>query len=152
MSLPLVLAFIGIGLMVGLSGTGSAIGCVIGGQAVLGAMKRREDAFGSYLVLSALPGTQGLYGFSAFFYFTMIKKVVTPEITLMQGSALLGSGIAIGLVCLISAIAQGKVCASGINNIAGGQDVFGKSLVLAAFPELYAIISFAACFLIGNII
>ncbi len=53
--------------MVGLSGTGSAIGVVIGGNATVGALKKKDDAFGSYMLLSALPGTQGLYGFAGFF-------------------------------------------------------------------------------------
>lgn len=149
MTLPLILAFIGVGLMVGLSGAGSAIGVSIGGKASLGALKRNEEAFGNYIVLSALPGTQGLYGFGAFF---ILKGYLTPEITMMQGAAILGAGIAMGLAGLISAIQQGQVCANGINGIAGGQDVFGKAMVLAVFPELYAIIAFATCFLIKGLL
>ncbi len=149
MSLALVLAFIGVGLMVGLSGSGSAIGTSIGGKASLGALKRKEEAFGNYLVLSAFPGTQGLYGFASFFIF---RNFLTAEITLFQGAAILGAGIAIGLSGLISAIQQGEVCANGINGIASGQDVFGRAMVLAVFPELYAIIAFAACFLIRGLI
>lgn len=149
MSLALILGFIGVGLMVGLAGSGSAIGVSIGAKASLGALKRNEEAFGNYIVLSALPGTQGLYGFGAFF---ILKDFLTPEMTIMQGAAILGAGIAMGLTGLISAIQQGEVCANGINGIAGGQDVFGKAMVLAVFPELYAIIAFAACFLIRGLI
>ena len=152
MSLALILAFVGLGIMVGLSGSGSAIGTSIGGKAAIGALKRREDAFGNYLILAALPGTQGLYGFAAFVWFAFIQKIVTPEITMMQGSAILGAGIAMGLSGLISGIQQGEVCANGINGIAGGQDVFGKSMILAVFPELYAIIGFVTCFVISIII
>ncbi|MCK5735863.1 MAG: hypothetical protein KAH21_05260, partial [Spirochaetaceae bacterium] len=43
--------------MVGLSGTGSAIGLVIGGTSAIGAMKKKPEVFGSSLVLSALPAT-----------------------------------------------------------------------------------------------
>ncbi|MFH1378892.1 MAG: hypothetical protein ABII23_01320 [bacterium] len=149
MNLALVLGFIGIGLMVGMSGAGSAIGVSIGGKASLGALKRKEEAFGNYLVLSALPGTQGLYGFGAFF---ILKDFLKPDITIFQGSAILGAGIVMGLAGFISAIQQGEVCANGINGIAGGQDVFGKAMVLAVFPELYAIVAFAACFLIRGLI
>ncbi|MBF0360399.1 MAG: ATPase [Oligoflexia bacterium] len=140
-----ILAFIGLGLMVSLSGTGSAIGTVIGGSAAIGALKKKDDAFGSYMVLSALPGTQGLYGFGGFFLF--LPKI-TPEITMFQGAAVLGAGLALGLVGLTSAIYQGKVCANAIASIASGQDAFGKGMVLAVFPELYAIIAFAVTFLI----
>jgi V/A-type H+-transporting ATPase subunit K len=34
--------------------------------------------------------------------------------------------------------------------IGQGHDVAGKTLILAVFPELYAIISLAATFLIGS--
>ncbi|MBD3272413.1 MAG: ATPase [Elusimicrobia bacterium] len=149
MNLALVLGFIGVGMMVGMAGAGSAIGVSIGGKASLGALKRREEAFGNYILLSALPGTQGIYGFAAFYIF---RDVFTPEITLIQGAATLGAGIAMGLAGLISGIQQGEVCANGINGIAGGQDVFGKAMVLAVFPELYAIIAFAASFLIRGLI
>jgi len=149
MNLALLLGFIGVGLMVGLSGCGSAIGTAIGGSATVGALKRKEESFATCLVLSALPGTQGLYGFAAFF---VLKDVLTPEITMIQGSALLGAGIIMGAAGLVSAIYQGKVCANGIAAIAGGSDVFGKTMVLAVFPELYAIVAFAACFLIKQII
>lgn len=141
----ITLAFIGLALMVFLSGAGSAIGTVIGGNATLGALKKREDAFGSYMVLSALPGTQGLYGFGGFF---LLLPKITAEITLYQGSAVLCAGIILGLVGLISAIYQGKVCANAISSIASGHDAFGKGMVLAVFPELYAIIAFAVTFLI----
>ena len=149
MNLALILAFIGVGLMVGLSGVGSAIGTAIGGSATVGALKKKEEAFATCLVLSALPGTQGLYGFAAFF---ILKDALTAEITMLQGAALLGAGILMGLAGLLSAIHQGKVCANGIAAIASGSDVFGKTMVLAVFPELYAIVAFAACFMIKQVI
>ena len=154
-TLALVLAYIGFGLMVGLSGAGSAIGCVSGGSATVGALKKKDDAFGSYMLLSALPGTQGLYGFGGFF---ILSGVINAQpggwnaITILQGSAILGAGIFMGLACLISAIKQGQVCADGIAGIAAGHDVFGKTMILAVFPELYAIVSFAAAFLISGFI
>lgn len=149
MSTAIILAYIGLALMVILSGAGSSIGVVIGGNATLGALKKKEDAFGSYMLLSALPGTQGLYGFAGFFIINS-AGVITPELTLLQGMAILAAGLALGTVGLISAIVQGRVCANGIASIAQGYDVFGKTMVLAVFPELYAIVAFAATFLIST--
>ena len=146
---PIILAYIGVGLMVGLSGIGSAYGVSIGGNASIGALKKNEEAFGNYLVLSALPGTQGLYGFMGYF---ILKGVLTPEITWLQAAAVLGAGLALGFVALLSAIRQGQVCANGIASIGSGYDVFGNTLILAVFPELYAIIAFAATFLISGAI
>lgn len=146
--MEITLAYIGLGLMVFLSGIGSAIGVSIGGQSAIGALKRREEAFGNYMLLSALPGTQGLYGFAGFFIINT-SGVLTPTISMLQGAAVLGAGIMLGGVGLLSAMQQGKICANGINAIAGGHDVFGKTMILAVFPELYAIIAFAATFLIN---
>jgi len=57
-----------------------------------------------------------------------------------------------GLVGLLSAIRQGQVCANGIAAIGQGHDVFGNTLILAVFPELYAIVALAGVFLIGSAI
>jgi len=67
-----------------------------------------------------------------------------------QAAAVLASGIALGVVCLYSAIQQGQVVAHGIEGMASGHDVFGKSMVLAVFPELYAIVAFVAAFLVSS--
>jgi V/A-type H+-transporting ATPase subunit K len=149
MSTAIILAYIGLALMVGLSGVGSAIGVVIGGNATIGALKKNDSAFGSYLLLSALPGTQGLYGFAGFFIINN-SGVLSMDMTILQGVAILAAGFLQGLVCLISAITQGQVCANGIAGIGSGYDVFGKTMVLAVYPELYAIVSFATTFLIST--
>ncbi len=146
---PIVLAYIGIGLMVGLSGIGSAYGVTISGNAAIGAMKKKPESFGNYLVLSALPGTQGLYGFLGFF---LLQQSLTAEITWLAAAGVFGAGIALGLVSLLSAIRQGQLCANGVAGIGAGHDVFGKTLILAVFPELYAIVALAATFLIRGII
>ena len=147
--MEIVLAYIGLGIMVFMSGIGSAIGVSIGGQASIGALKRRDDAFGNYMLLSALPGTQGLYGFAGFFIINS-GGAISADITMLQGAAILGAGLMLGFVSLFSAMQQGKICANGINAIAAGNDVFGKTMILAVFPELYAIIAFAATFLIAS--
>ena len=66
MEMNLFIAYIGIAVMVGLSGIGSAYGVTIAGNAAIGALKKNDSAFGNFLVLTALPGTQGLYGFDGF--------------------------------------------------------------------------------------
>ena len=39
---PIILAYIGVGLMIGLAGIGSAFGVTIGGNAAVGAMKKMK--------------------------------------------------------------------------------------------------------------
>ena len=145
----IVFAYLGIGIMLALTGIGSAYGVTIGGNAAIGAMKKNSDAFGNYLVLSALPGTQGLYGFGGYFIFNA-TGILTQDITWVQAGAVFGAGLALGLVGLFSAIRQGQVCANGIAGIGSGYDVFGNTLILAVFPELYAILGFAAAFMISG--
>ncbi len=136
---PIILAYIGIGIMVGLSGIGSAYGVSIGGNAAVGALKKNPDAFGNYMILSALPSTQGLYGFVG--YFVMQPVLVLGEsFTLMHGAAVFGAGLAMGLVGLFSGLRQGQVCANGISAIGSGHKVFGNTLIMGVFPELYAIL------------
>lgn len=138
--------------MIGLSGIGSAYGVTIAGNAAVGALKKDGTKFGNFLVLTAMPGTQGLYGFAGYFMFQTIFGVLTPDISLFQASAVLGAGLALGLVGLFSSIRQGQVCANGIAAIGSGHDVFSNTLILAVFPELYAIVALAATFLIGSAI
>ncbi len=147
---PIILAYIGIGLMIGLAGIGSAFGVSMGGNASIGAMKKNEDAFGSYMVLSALPGTQGLYGFMGYFVLTGYTGALPEVVTWYQAAAIFGVGFALGIVGLLSAIRQGQVCANGIAAIGSGYNVFGNTLILGVFPELYAIIAFAATFLVSG--
>ncbi len=145
----LLFAYIGVALMVGLAGIASCIGTSVCGMASVGAMKKNSSAFGSYMILSALSGSQGLYGFVCFF---LVKDFITADITMLQAVAILGAGLLVGCVNIFSAIYQSKVCANGIVAIGNGNDVMGKTLILAAFPELYAILTVAATFLISAMI
>lgn len=152
MEINLLIAYLGVTLMLALSGIGSAYGVTIAGNASIGALKKDDSAFGNFLVLTALPGTQGLYGFAGYFMFEKIFNVLSPDITAFQAAAVLGAGMSLGLIGLFSAIRQGQICANGIAAIGQGHKVFGNTLILAVFPELYAIVALAATFLIGGAI
>ena len=147
MTSALILAYLGVVLMVGVAGIASAVGTAICGQTAVGAMKKNSSAFGSYMILSALPGSQGLYGFVCFF---MVQGLLTADISMYQAAAVFGAGLLVGIVNLFAAIYQAKVCANGVAAIGNGHDVMGKTLILGAFPELYAILTVAATFLISN--
>lgn len=148
MTLNLIIAFVGVALMVGLSGIGSVYGLTICGNAVVGAMKKKPEGFGTYLLLSALPSTQGIYGFVGYF---MLQGFLTPEMTTLQAAAVFGGGIALGFVALLSAIRQGQVCANGVSATASGCNVTAATMIMAAFPEFYAILSLLVVILIRNL-
>ncbi len=136
-----ILGYLGFGLMLGLAGIGSSIGTTIAGNAAEGALKKNTEKASTYMILSALPATQGIYGFVAFLMW-MGKDFAG------QGPLLFGVGLAVGAVCLISAIRQGQVCANGIIGISQGHDVMTQTLIYAALPEFYAILSLVAALMI----
>ena len=146
----LALAFLGGGLAAVLSCIGSAKGTGMTGEAGAGLVSEDPSKSGKVMILQVIPGTQGLYGFAGYFIFANMFGVLTPDITAMQAASVFGGGLALGLVGLFSAIRQGQVCANGIAGIAQGHDVFSKTLILAVFPELYAIVALAGVFLIGS--
>ena len=127
MTLNLIIAFIGVAFMVGLSGVGSVYGLTICGNAVVGSLKKRPEAMGTYILLSALPSTT------------------------LQAAAILGGGMALGLVALLSAIRQGQVCANGVAATGGGHNVTAGTMIMAAFPEFYAILALLVVILLGSV-
>lgn len=147
MELNFTLAYFGIAAMVGISGIGSAYGLYYTGQAVTGAMRKDASQMGKYIGLSALPASQGLYGFIGYF---MASPLIKEGITFQTGIAILALGILLGLVALFSAIRQGKILAGGIAATADGHNVFASSMVMAAFPEFYAILALLVTILMVN--
>ena len=137
-----ILGYLGWGLMLGLSGIGSAYGTTIAGNAAEGALKKNKEKSSSYMILSALPATQGLYGFVAFLMW-MSKDFAA------DGLKLFAIGLVVGVVFLISAIRQGQVCVNGIAGIAGGHDVQTNTMIYAALPEFYAILSLVAALMLN---
>ena len=136
-----LLGYLGLALMLGLSFVGSAIGTTIAGNAAEGALKKNPDGATNYMVLSAMPASQGLYGFVAFFLW--LGKDFAGN-----GVALFAVGVATGLSFFFSSVRQGQVCANGIIGISQGHDVFTKTLIYGALPELYAILALVATFMV----
>ena len=143
MTLEIILGYLGLGLVLALAGIGSAIGTTIAGNAAEGALKKKPEGSGSYMVLSALPATQGIYGFVAFFM--MLGKLKADP---SMGLVIFGVGLSVGLVCMISAIRQGKVCANGVVGVSQGHDVFTNTLIYAALPEFYAILGLVGALMV----
>jgi V/A-type H+-transporting ATPase subunit K len=137
----LLLGYLGMGLMLGLAGIGSCYGTSIAANAAEGALKKDSSKSSGYMILSALPATQGLYGFLAFL---LHSGKVTPE----TGYLWFGVGLGVGLVCLFSAIRQGQVCANGIVGMSQGHDVQTNTMIYAALPEFYAILALVASFFV----
>ena len=141
--LTVILGYVGLALMLCLAGVGSSIGTTIAGNAAEGALKKNPEKSSSYMILSALPSTQGLYGFVAFLFWPK-----TIEAMQTSGYLYFAVGIAVGVICLFSAIRQGQVCANGIIGISQGHDVQTNTMIYAALPEFYAILALVASLMI----
>jgi V/A-type H+-transporting ATPase subunit K len=144
---PILLAYIGLGFLTAMSFIGSAYGVTICGNAVVGAMKKNPNVLGTYIGLSALPSSQGLYGFVAYFW---LKDYLVESIPLISACAILGAGLMMGFAAFYSAIRQAQVCANGIAAVGAGHNVFGATMVMAVFPELYAILALLVVIFVGN--
>jgi V/A-type H+-transporting ATPase subunit K len=145
--MEILLAYIGIAIMTAGSFAASSIGVTITGNAVVGAMKKNPDAMGTYLALSALPASQGLYGLVGFF---MLQKHLVADISQLAAYAILTLGVMMAVSCLYSSIRQAKVCANGITATGAGHNVFAATMVMAVFPELYAILALLVVILVGG--
>lgn len=136
-----LLGYFGLAFVLGLAGIGSAYGTTIAANAAEGALKKNKEKSSQYMILSALPATQGLYGFVAFLTWTSRDFAE-------QGLMLFAVGLLVGLVFLFSAIRQGQVCANGIASVGAGNDVMTNTMIYAALPEFYAILALVATFMI----
>ena len=137
-------ALLGAALASILAGIGSAIGVGIAGQASAGVVSEKPDLFGKLLVLQALPGTQGIYGF-------LTAIMVMIRVGLLGGSAVeltVNKGIEFFLACLpiaivgfLSAIYQGRVAVSAIHMTAKQPDASARGITMTALVETYAILA-----------
>ncbi|MDR0537635.1 MAG: ATPase [Tannerellaceae bacterium] len=145
--MEILLAYIGVAIMTGGTFVASTLGVTIAGNAVVGAMKKNPEALGTYIALSALPSSQGLYGFVGYF---MVRKFLFEGITLLQACSIFSIGLMMGIVGIYSSIRQAQVCANGITATGAGHNVFAATMVMAVFPELYSILSLLVTILVAG--
>ncbi|TEU03902.1 MAG: V-type ATP synthase subunit K [Candidatus Aminicenantes bacterium] len=153
MELGFTLAVFGGALAVVLGGIGSAIGVGLAGQASSGVMTEDPEKFGSLLLLVALPGTQGIYGFLSAFLVMLKLGIVggaLNEVTISQGWQILISCLPVAMAGLVSGIHQGKVCASGVYMVAKQPKDLMKPVVMAALVETYAVLGLLITILLLN--
>lgn len=144
------LCYAGAGLAFGLAGAGSAWGIAIASHSAAGVMREKPELFGRMLVMIALPGTQGFYGFiSAILIMTQTGLIGGDvlKITPGTGLALFFVGLGEGLALLISAIKQGEASAAGISLLARRPEAAGRAILFPAFVETYAVVSLLATIL-----
>lgn len=138
----LAYAIIGTAIAMIFAGAGSAIGVGFAGQAASGVISESPNKFSKVLVMEVLPGTQGIYGFLIAILIMVAGGILggtAPSVEV--GMNLMFASLPIGLVGLISGIFQGKVSVAGINAIAKRGEISGKTILLTAMVETYAILA-----------
>lgn len=125
------------------SGIGSALGVRMGGIAAAGVTSEKPELFGKLLVLQALPGTQGIYGFLTAVLILVKSGILggTLNVALGGGWKYVIAALPIGIVGLISAIYQANVGVAGIHMTAKSPESSGKGVTMAALVETYAILA-----------
>ena len=135
----LIFAALGAAIAVFLSGVGSAKGVGIVGEVAAGLMAEDPEKFGKSLVLQLLPGTQGLYGFVIGL---MVLGRLKPDMSIGEGLYIFMACLPIAVAGYGSAIAQGRVAASGISLLAKNEEQSTKGIIYAVMVETYALLAF----------
>ncbi len=141
--------FAGLGAAVAviLAGFGSAKGVGLVGEAAAGLMIEEPEKFGKALVLQLLPGTQGLYGFVIGL---LVLGKLDAGMALAEGLFIFAACLPIGFVGWISAIAQGKAAAAGINLLAKNEEQSTKGIIFSVMVETYALLAFVISLILVN--
>ena len=150
MNYGLFFAFLGAALAIGVAGTGSAKGVGMASEAASAVVVDDPSKFGRLLILQLLPGTQGLYGFIISILVMSNIGVLggTPPENVATGLLYFAACLAVAIGGYFSAVAQGRVCVSGVNIIAKKPSEGAKAIVSASLVELYALISFIVSLLL----
>jgi len=152
--LGLMIALFGAALAWGMAGIGSAIGVGVAGESAAGVLSEDPDKFVKCLMLQALPGTQGFYGFITFFWVLNKLQVFGTPIKpdWVQGLMIFAACLPVALVCWYSAIWQGKAAAASIQMIARRPEELGRAFILPAMVETYAVLALLTSILLLNVI
>lgn len=143
------LAYAGVAVAVLFAGYGSALGVSLAGQAASGVISEDPSKFGKSVILAALPGTQGIYGFViGMLMFTKFSGL--GEMSVLTGMQYLIAGLPVGIVGWLSGIWQGRVVVAGMGILAKRPDEATKGIIYAGMVETYAILAFVISFFLVN--
>lgn len=144
------LALIGAGIAVLVSGIGSIIGVGIAGEKAAGITAEDPEKFGRLLLLQALPGTQGIYGFLVGFLaiFKMGGFGGLVELSISQGWQFMFASLPVAISCLLSGLYQSRVSMAGMDIVVKHPEESGKALIMPAMVETYAVLGLLASVLL----
>ncbi|MBQ6539538.1 MAG: V-type ATP synthase subunit K [Oscillospiraceae bacterium] len=150
-NIGIVITVCGAALCAILAGIGSAVGVMAAGKASAGVTSENPDLFGKVLVLQALPGTQGIYGFLIAILIMVRVGLLggnVANLTAAQGWQFFFAALPMAVVGLISGICQGKAAVAAIHMTGKQPDASGKGITMTALVETYAILALLASILL----
>ena len=139
------IALLGAVLALFITGFGSCKGVMMVANAATPVINEDPSKFGKAIVLEALPGTQGLYGFVTAFIILMQLGLFSDSIkvlTIEQGVFVLLACLPITIIGYYSAIKQATVAVSGVTILDKHPEDFMKGVISAALVETYAAFAF----------
>jgi len=133
-----------------LGGIGSAIAIGRTTSHSAGVLSERPELFGKLLVLMALPGTQGFYGFVVAFLMMMQFGFTSgnPQASFGQLIAMLVLGIVTGIVQFKSALFQGQSAVGAIDLTGKRPEEGGRAILLPGLVEMYAVLALLVAILV----
>jgi V/A-type H+/Na+-transporting ATPase subunit K len=94
-----------------------------------------ESGHGRYVGVSALPSSQTIYGI-------VVMLTLNRDVTVLNAPGIFAIGTLVGITMMLSAMAQGSLCASSITVTKTKPEVFGLSIAPAAVVEGFAVFAF----------
>lgn len=124
-------------------GIGSSIGIAIAADVAGGVLAEDPDKFAGMLALTALPGTQGIYGFITGILVIVFFNLLSgggPELEAVNGVHIFLACLPVMFNCGVSAVYQGKTSVAASGMVAKRGET-GKALIFPALVETYAVLS-----------
>jgi V/A-type H+/Na+-transporting ATPase subunit K len=153
MTLGLTLSILGASLSIIGGGIGTILGTLHVGGSGASLVAAKPKFFGLVLLMTALPSSQGIYGFLGSILILQQTGFLTGEaqaITTEQGLVLLAAALPVALLGLFSGAGQGKVLQSGLRIIANNASNVGQAVILGVLMESMAVFGLLLTILIVN--
>ena len=133
-----------------LGGLGSARGIRIAAGQAAGVLSEKPELFGKLLILMALPGTQGFYGFICAIIIAVRTGLLGGDVTVspLAGVGVFLIGLCMGVVEWRSAVYQGETSAACINLTGKKPEEGGRAILMPALVETYGVVALLAAILL----
>lgn len=153
MSVGLALSVLGATISI----IGGGVGTILGTRHIAsggsGLVAAKPQSFGLVLLMSALPSSQGIYGFLGSILIlqqTGFLAGTINDVGLEMGLALFFASLPVGILGLFSGNGQGQVLQAGLRIVAKNPADVGKSVILGVLMESMAVFGLLLTILIVN--